>query len=97
MSFWKVDSKLAIAQKSVSVPSENGLSYTENQKIVIKIDPSVEYFQPSESYVQFRLKLTKGSLAYQEKFHWCALPSTIRRLCSTISNVEEVDETMVAV
>eukprot|EP01048_Picozoa_sp_COSAG05_P026608 COSAG05_NODE_7351_length_823_cov_3.404696_1_plen_54_part_10 len=54
MSFWKVDSKLAIAQKSVSVPSENGLSYTENQKIVIKIDPSVEYFQPSESYVQFR-------------------------------------------
>ena len=47
--------------------------------------------------LQFRLKLTKGSLAYQEKFHWCALPSTIRRLCSTISNVEEVDETMVAV
>ena len=57
MSFWKVDSKLAIAQKSVSVPSENGLNYTENGKIVIRIDPSVEYFQPSESYVQFRLKL----------------------------------------
>jgi hypothetical protein len=35
MSFWKVDSKLAIAQKSVSVPSENGLNYTENGKIVI--------------------------------------------------------------
>ena len=51
MSFWKVDSKLAIAQKSVSVPSENGLNYTENGKIVIRIDPSVEYFQPSESYV----------------------------------------------
>ncbi len=63
MSFWKVDSKLAIAQKSVSVPSENGLSYTENQKIVIKIDPSVEYFQPSESYVQFRLKLKLGGTA----------------------------------
>ena len=56
-NFWKVDSKLAIAQRSVSVPSENGLAYTEHGKIVIKIDPSVEYFLPSESYVQFRLKL----------------------------------------
>jgi hypothetical protein len=62
-NFWKVDSKLAIAQKSVSVPSENGLAYTENGKIVIKVEPSVEYFLPSESYVQFRLKLRLGGAA----------------------------------
>ena len=62
-NFWKVDSKLAIAQKSVSVPSENGLAYTENGKIVIKVEPSVEYFLPSESYVQFRLKLNLGGTA----------------------------------
>ena len=59
-NFWKVDSKLAIAQKSVSVPSENGLAYTENGKIIIKVEPSVEYFLPSESYVNFRIKLKLG-------------------------------------
>ena len=56
-NFWKVDSKLPIAQMSVSVPSENGLAYTENGKIILKVEPSVQYFLPSESYLQFRLKL----------------------------------------
>ena len=56
-NFWKVDSKLPIAQMSVSVPSENGLAYTENGKIILKVENSVQYFLPSESYLQFRLKL----------------------------------------
>ena len=57
MSFWQADTKLAIEQKSVSVPAEVQGEYSENGKIVIKIDPSVEFFQPTESYLQFRLKL----------------------------------------
>eukprot|EP01048_Picozoa_sp_COSAG05_P016007 COSAG05_NODE_2005_length_3719_cov_10.733702_2_plen_655_part_00 len=95
MSFWKVDSKLAIAQKSVSVPSENGLSYTENQKIVIKIDPSVEYFQPSESYVQFRLKLKLGGTAktrlqLNERIGGHSLLNHVRILSGTGVLLEEV-------
>ena len=62
-NFWKVDSKLAIAQRSVAVPSENGLAYTERGKIVIKVEPTVEYFLPSESYVSFRIKLRLGGTA----------------------------------
>ena len=95
MSFWKVDSKLAIAQKSVSVPSENGLSYTENQKIVIKIDPSVEYFQPSESYVQFRLKLSlpgasKTRLQLNERIGGHSLLNHVRILSGTGVLLEEI-------
>ena len=61
MSFWQADTKLAIGQKSVSVPAEVQGEYSENGKIVIKIDPSVEFFQPTESYLQFRLKLKLNS------------------------------------
>ena len=95
MSFWKVDSKLAIAQKSVSVPSENGLNYTENGKIVIRIDPSVEYFQPSESYVQFRLKLkldgtTKTRLQLNERIGGHSLLNHVRILSGTGVLLEEI-------
>ena len=60
MSFWQADTKLAIGQKSVSIPAEIQGEYGENDKIIIKIDPSVEFFQPTESYLQFRLKLKLG-------------------------------------
>ena len=60
MSFWQADTKLAIGQKSVSIPAEVQGEYGENDKIIIKIDPSVEFFQPTESYLQFRLKLKLG-------------------------------------
>ena len=95
MSFWKVDSKLAIAQKSVSVPSENGLNYTENGKIVIRIDPSVEYFQPSESYVQFRLKLKLGGttqtrLQLNERIGGHSLLNHVRILSGTGVLLEEI-------
>ena len=36
--------------------------YGENGKITIKIDPSTEFFQPTESYLSFRLKLKLGSV-----------------------------------
>ena len=61
MSFWQADTKLAIGQKSVAIPAEVQGEYTENNKIIIKVDPSTEFFQPTESYLQFRLKLKLGS------------------------------------
>ena len=61
MSFWQANTKLAIGQKSVSVPAEVQGEYGENGKITIKIDPSTEFFQPTESYLSFRLKLKLGS------------------------------------
>jgi len=61
MSFWQANTKLAIGQKSVSIPAEVQGEYGENGKITIKIDPSTEFFQPTESYLSFRLKLKLGS------------------------------------
>ena len=36
-SFWSADDKIPIAQKKVSVPSDNGLEYSAGQKINITI------------------------------------------------------------
>ena len=95
-NFWTVDSKLAIAQRSVSVPSENGLAYTEHGKIVIKIDPSnLEYFLPSESYLQFRLKLKLGGakkmkLQLNDRIGGHALINHVRILSGTGILLEEI-------
>ena len=61
MSFWSADTKLAIGQKSVSIPAEVQGEYFENNKIIIKVDPSTEFFQPTESYLSFRLKLENNN------------------------------------
>jgi hypothetical protein len=45
MSFWQADTKLAIGQKSVAIPAEVQGEYTENNKIIIKVDPSTEFLQ----------------------------------------------------
>ena len=45
MSFWQADTKLAIGQKSVAVPAEVQGQYYENNKIIIKVDPSTEFFR----------------------------------------------------
>ena len=44
MSFWQADTKLAIGQKSVAIPAEVHGQYDENNKIIIKVDPSTEFF-----------------------------------------------------
>ena len=94
-NFWKVDSKLAIAQKSVSVPSENGLAYTENGKIVIKVEPSVEYFLPSESYLNFRLRLrldgaAKTRLQLSDRTGGHSIINHVRILSGTGILLEEI-------
>ena len=61
MSFWQADTKLAIGQKSVAIPADVQGEYDENKKITIKVDPSTEFFQPTESHLQFRVKLKMNS------------------------------------
>ena len=56
-SFWEAEDKIPISQKSVSVPSQNGLEYSGGQRVVIEIPKSVEYIQPKESYLKFDVKL----------------------------------------
>ena len=57
MSFWKSDTRVAYAQNSIAIPAENGKQFNENAKIVIVVPPDVGFFQPSESYLQFRVKI----------------------------------------
>jgi len=56
-TFWTANDKIPIAQKRVSVPSENGLEYSAGQKIMISVPPTIQYIQPKESYLQLDVKL----------------------------------------
>lgn len=61
-SFWKTEDKVPVSQKSISIPSSNGLEYSGGQRVVIEIPSTVEFIQPKESYLQFdvQLKLPSG-------------------------------------
>jgi hypothetical protein len=62
-SYWKVDDTMRIGQTFVSIPSENGLEYGENQKIQIFVDPSTKYMDGHNSYLDFnfQIELPTGS------------------------------------
>tara|TARA_R110000851_G_scaffold153699_3_gene295724 strand:- start:1518 stop:3275 length:1758 start_codon:yes stop_codon:yes gene_type:complete len=56
-SYWSVDETMRIGQTFVSIPSENGLEYGENQKIQLYVDPSTKYLDGHNSYLEFNVKL----------------------------------------
>jgi len=56
-SYWSVDETMRIGQEFISIPSENGLEYSENQKIQIYVDPSTKYMDGHNSYLQFNVKI----------------------------------------
>ena len=56
-SYWSVDETMRIGQTFVSIPSENGLEYSENQKIQLFVDPSTKYMDGHNSYLEFNVKL----------------------------------------
>jgi len=61
-NYFVADQKIPITQKSVGVPSTNGLSYNSGQLIEIHVDPQVvKFFNPQESYLQFNCKLQMPS------------------------------------
>ena len=57
MSFWEADDKIPITQKSVSIPSSNGLNYSAGQRVVIEVPSTIEYIQPRECYLKFDFKI----------------------------------------
>jgi len=55
--FWKVDDSVRVGEKKISVPSENGLSYSPGQKVQIFVDPSTKFMDGRETYLDFNVKL----------------------------------------
>ena len=53
MSYWIASNKSPVSQRSVSIPAETGTDYIAGQEIRIRIDPSLKYFNPADSYLQF--------------------------------------------
>tara|TARA_Y100000592_G_scaffold35379_1_gene56189 strand:+ start:67 stop:1788 length:1722 start_codon:yes stop_codon:yes gene_type:complete len=63
-SYWQSSDKIPISQKSISIPSQNGLTYSGGQRLLFDIPSSVEFIQPKESYLKWdvQLKLPSGKL-----------------------------------
>lgn len=55
--FWSADDSVKVGETKISIPSENGLSYSPGQKISIFVDPSTKYMDGRESYLDFNVKL----------------------------------------
>ena len=60
--YWRADDKIPISQKSVSIPSQNGLEYSGGQRGIFEIPSSIEFIQPKECYLKWDvlLKLPSG-------------------------------------
>ena len=60
--YWRADDKIPISQKSVSIPSQNGLEYSGGQRVIFEIPSSIEFIQPKECYLKWDvlLKLPSG-------------------------------------
>ena len=46
--FWVAEDLIPISQTKVSIPSENGLEFSDGQEIHIRIPPSVQFIQPKQ-------------------------------------------------
>ena len=60
-AYWSADESARVGQKKISVPSENGLSYSPGQKIQMFVDPSTKFMDGRETYLQFNVKLSLPS------------------------------------
>ena len=61
MSYWQADDSVRVGEKKISIPSENGLSYSPGQKVQIFVDPSTKFMDGRETYLQFNVKLSLPS------------------------------------
>ena len=52
MSYWVASDKIPIQQKSVRIPAENGTDYIAGQEIRIRVDPSLKFFNPEQTYLE---------------------------------------------
>ena len=56
-SFWESKDLIPVAQKKISVPAEFGLNYSAGQKVQINVPPSIDFFQPKETYLKFDVEI----------------------------------------
>ena len=56
-AYWSADDSARVGEKKISVPSENGLSYSPGQKVQLFVDPSTKFMDGRETYLQFNVKL----------------------------------------
>ena len=63
-TFWDASDKIPVRQTKVAIQAEHGLDYSAGQKITIVVPPTVQYFQPKESYLSFQVKLNQGGAQY---------------------------------
>ncbi len=59
--YWSADDSVKVGETKISVPSENGLSYSPGQKIQIFVDPSTKFMDGRETYLDFNVKLSLPS------------------------------------
>ena len=67
MSFWASKDLIPVSQKKISVPAEFGLNYSAGQKIQINIPPSIDFFQPKETYLKFEVEITGDSAEFTSR------------------------------
>mgnify|MGYP003629972641 CR=1 FL=1 len=60
-NYWSADNSVRIGETKISVPSENGLSYSPGQKVQIFVDPSTKYMDGKETYLEFNVQLSLPS------------------------------------
>jgi hypothetical protein len=56
-NYWSVDDVVQIGESKVSIPSENGLSYSGGQKISLFVPPSVKFMSGKDSYINCDVKI----------------------------------------
>ena len=55
--YFRAMSKEPVLQKSIRIPAQNGVDYVAGQEIIIKIDPNLKYFDPSQTYLEGKVKI----------------------------------------
>ena len=63
-SFWESKDLIPVSQKKVSVPAEFGLNYGAGQKILIQVPPTIDFFQPKETYLKFDVQISGDSAEF---------------------------------
>jgi len=63
--YFRSMSKEPVLQKSVRIPAQNGVDYIAGQEIIIKIDPNLKYFDPSQTYLEGKVKINAPTYTAQ--------------------------------
>jgi hypothetical protein len=76
-TYWSADDSVRVGERKISVPSENGLSYSPGQKVQLFVDPSTKFMDGRETYLQFNVKLSLPSGATPTRLQLDKCTSTI--------------------